>query len=125
MEEKTLSECEELVLKVIWAGDSPMTMQEITENVNQQYSRNWQTKTVTTFLSRIVQKGYLTADRKGRQFYYYPTISEEDYRRHEVIRFTDSWTSGRADVFLAAFLSSRRLTEDEKKRIRSMIDEVE
>lgn len=125
MEEKLLSDCEELILKVIWAGDGPMTMQEITESVNHKYEKKWQTKTVTTFLSRIVQKGYLTVERKGRLFYYYPTIREEDYCRREVIRFADSWTKGRADVFLAAFLSGRTLSEDERKRIRSMLDGLE
>ena len=31
MEEKNLSECEELVIRAIWSSAEPLTMQEITE----------------------------------------------------------------------------------------------
>ena len=122
MEEKNLSECEELILRTIWKNKEPLTMQEITEKVNQQYKRNWQAKTVSVFLHRIVQKGYLTAERKGRTFYYHPLVAEEVYRQQVISKCVDLWSDGRIDAFVAAFAKGRPLTEEEKERIRSMID---
>ena len=125
MEEQVLTECEALVMKVIWNSEESLSLQEITERVNSQYHKDWKPQTVSTFLGRIVRRGYLTMKRKGRLFYYYPTISEEEYGRREITRCVDFWSEGKADVFLAAFSQERNLTEEEKQRIRSLIDGID
>lgn len=125
MEEKHLSECEELVLRTIWSCDEALTMQEIAEKVNQLYKRNWSSKTVSVFLHRIVQKGYLTAKRRGRVFYYYPLVDEAEYRQQAISKCIEVWSDGHVDSFLAAFVQKRPLTEEEKIRIRGMIDAME
>ena len=125
MEEKNLSECEELVIRVIWSSAEPLTMQEITEKVNKRFGRSWSAKTVSVFLHRIVHKGYLTAERRGRIFYYHPIVKEEIYRDHVIKKCVDVWSDGRVDAFLAAFMQTRGLSEEEKTRIRGMIDAME
>ena len=63
-----LSECEVLVMKVIWQNSEAMSIQEITSRINQRYGKDWKVQTVSTFLSRAVKKGYLEMRRKGRTF---------------------------------------------------------
>lgn len=121
MEDYTLSDSELFVMKVIWRSEESLSLQDIAERVNRIYGKSWKPQTVSVFLGRIVKKNLLTSKRQGRQFYYYPTITEEEYRKKEAVKCVDSLGDGRADVFFAALSQARNLTEEEKEKIRGII----
>lgn len=121
----TLSDSELFVMKVIWRSDESLSLQDIVERVNRIYEKNWKQQTVSVFLGRIVKKNLLISKRQGRQFFYYPTISEEEYRKKEVIKTVDVLSDGQADVFFAALAQARNLTESEKNKIRGILDELD
>lgn len=77
---------EEMVLSIVWDSEEDPALQEIMDMVNRKYSKNWKPQTVSTFLSRLCRKGYLDMYRKGRHFYYVPTITKEDYLKSELQR---------------------------------------
>lgn len=64
--QEALTECEVLVMKVIWESGEVMSVQEITSRINLKYKKDWKLQTVSTFLSRAVRKGYLEMKRNGR-----------------------------------------------------------
>lgn len=121
----TLSDSELFVMKVIWRSDESLSLQDIVERVNRIYEKNWKQQTVSVFLGRIVKKNLLISKRQGRQFFYYPTISEEEYRKKEVIKTVDVLSDGQVDVFFAALAQARNLTESEKNKIRGILDELD
>ena len=125
MEDHTLSDSELYVMKTIWRSEESLSLQDIAERVNRIYGKNWKPQTVSVFLGRIVKKNLLTSKRQGRQFYYYPTITEEEYCKKEAVKCVDSLGDGRADVFFAALSRARDLTEEERKKIRGILDELE
>ena len=125
MEDYALSDSELYVMKIIWRSEESLSLQDIAERVNRIYEKNWKPQTVSVFLGRIVKKNLLTSKRQGRQFYYYPTITEEEYRKKEAVKCVDSLGDGRADVFFAALSQARDLTEEEKEKIRGILNELE
>lgn len=122
MEEQGMTDCEVLVMKTIWESTEILSLREVTAQVNRKFNRNWKTQTVSTFLARLVRKGYLTMERKGRQFYYYPTITEDEYGKREIVKCVDFWSGGKIEALLSAFSEERKLTEDEKESIRRLLD---
>ncbi len=125
MEDYTLSDSELFVMKVIWRSEESLSLQDIAERVNRIYEKNWKPQTVSVFLGRIVKKNLLTSKRQGRQFFYYPTMTEEEYRKKEAVKCVDSLGDGRADVFFAALSQARNLTEEEKDKIRGILNELD
>lgn len=123
MEELTASET--LVMKVIWQNDEAMSIQDILQRVNSCYEKDWKTQTVSTFLSKMVKKGYLSMQRKGWYFFYYPLVTEEEYSRQEIAKCVEFWGNGKIDHLLTAFSEVHELTEEEKKNIRGLLDELE
>lgn len=123
MEEMT--ECEVLVMKAIWSVPEPMSLQEITEQVNRLHHKKWKTQTVSTFLRKIVAKGYLRMERRGRYFLYYPLVTEDAYGKQEIAKCVDFWSNGKADRFLTALTQIRELTDEEKKNIKNLLDELD
>ena len=125
MEDYTLSDSELFVMKIIWRSEESLSLQEIAERVNRVYGKNWKPQTVSVFLGRIVKKNLLVSKRQGRQFYYYPTISEEEYRKKETVKCVDTLGDGKADIFFAALSQARNLTKEEKEKIRGILNEMD
>lgn len=99
MFKEELTECELLVMKVIWHGDEVLSIQEITSQLNQMYKKDWKVQTVSTFLGRAVKKEYLSMKRQGRLFYYYPLVSENEYGKREIAKCVDFWGNGKVDEY--------------------------
>ena len=81
MDTNDISACEKLVMKVIWDSTEELALQEVMDGVNHENGKNWKPQTVSTFLSRLVKKGFLNMYRKGRYCYYQPLVSKEDFWR--------------------------------------------
>lgn len=125
MEERDMTDCEMLVMKIVWSDETPLSMKEITARVNQRYNKDWKTQTVSTFLARLVRKNYLTMERKGRVFFYHPAVTEEEYGKKEITKCVDFWGGGKVDALLAAFAKVRKFTKDEKKQIQKMLNDMD
>ncbi len=123
--QEELTECELLVMKVIWHSNEALSIQEIAARINQDYKKDWKVQTVSTFLSRAVKKEYLCMKRHGRLFYYYPLVSEEEYGKREITKCVDFWGDGKVDSLVASFAEVRKLTQEEKDSIRRLLDDMD
>ena len=68
-----ISEAEWAVMKAIW-NENPITSNRVIEVVSE--STNWQPKTIRTLLNRLVSKGAVGHDGKGREYKFFPLIEE-------------------------------------------------
>lgn len=95
-----LTDCEQLVMKTIWDAAEELSLMEIMQRVNDRYSREWKSQTVSTFLARLVKKGYLGSYRAGRVFFYKILIPMEEYRKQLTQDYLTFWYPGNEDEFL-------------------------
>ena len=94
---KNLTDCEQLVMKTVWDAAEEIDLMEILERVNSKYGKKWKSQTVSTFLARLVRKGYLRHYRQGRVFYYQVLVPLEEYRAQLTDDFVDFWYRGNKD----------------------------
>lgn len=112
MEEKnmgfvSLTECEEMVMKTVWDAGEELGLTDITQRVNETYHKEWKSQTVSTFLARLVRKGYLQHYRKGRIFLYQILVEQEDYVGEMAERFVEFWHRGDREEFLEMLKKGR------------------
>lgn len=124
MEKMVLSDCEQMVMKSVWAATQEIGVQEITEYVNQKYQKTWKLQTVSTFLSRLVKKGYLEMYRKGRTFFYKPLVNEREYRKWIMMEYINFWSAGNVLDFVCGLCEDVTLTSEEKQQIKDIIDRL-
>lgn len=120
-----LTECEQLVMKVIWNSEAELTLPDIVRKVNSTYQKEWKPQTVSTFLARLVKKGFLNSYRAGRTFYYQSLISEKTYGNRMIENCVEFWSNNNAGDLLCALNEERKLRSDEVEKIKSLIDELD
>ncbi len=120
-----LTNCEVLVMKVIWSSAEAMSIQEILRAANAAYGKDWKVQTVSTFLGKMVKKGYLDMRRQGRTFFYYPLVTEKEYGRQEIKKCVKLWGGGKISGMLAAFAKEQGLTAEERREIGGLLDELD
>ncbi len=124
MEKTTLSDCEQMVMKCIWDSGEELGVKELMEIVNQKYDKTWKLQTVSTFVARLVKKGYLDMYRKGRTFFYRPLLKEEEYKGTLMKGYVQFWNRGSAAEFIACLCESLELSDHEKREIKEVVEGI-
>lgn len=86
-------------MTVVWDAEETPNLAATMNCVNGRYGKDWKPQTVSTFLSRLVKKGFLTFYRKGRYAYYEPAVSKEEYCAAEAARMADMFFAGDTEKF--------------------------
>ncbi len=102
MELQSLTNCEKIVMKTVWDAERELDLADITQRVNEMYDKEWKPQTVSTFLARLVKKGYLQHYRQGRVFYYQILVPQREYLGVMAERFAEFWKQENVDIFLEA-----------------------
>lgn len=115
-----ISESESRVVRVLWEK-APQTANEVVEALSG--STSWKPKTIKTLLNRLVQKGAIGFNKKGRQYHYFPLVRQDECIAAETRTFLSRFSPGALRPMLVAFLESESLSPEEIEELRSILDE--
>lgn len=109
MEYARLSLCEEEVMGVIWDSVSESEFSYILDTANGRYGTDWKISTVSTYLNRIMKKGFLEQEKRGRNTLYRFRISANDYYKARMREYFQLFYKKDADHFLSDLASAKAL----------------
>ena len=121
-EEKGLSACETLLMKIIWDADHDVSTNELMEALKVRFNKDYSRTTVATFLLRLTGKGFVRTYRNGRNSYARAMKSEDEYRQKVLEEQTNFWYGGKPSNMIAALCSADAISEEEARRIREILD---
>ena len=81
MEELTTAES--MVMKTIWDHPHEMALQEIRKLTHETYGKDWKSQTVSTYIAKLVKKGFLRMNQSGRNATYEIIIPELSYQQEQ------------------------------------------
>lgn len=117
---KDLSDSEMLILNLLWESKRKLSAAEIMEHFQE---RKWKMTTVSTFLSRMIDKKVIQSERKGRKFLYYPTVTQKELKRRKAWDFVSRNYSSVKDFILA--LDDEHISEKEAEEIERILSKAE
>lgn len=97
-------------MTVIWA-QAPLTATEVFDALPA--GHGWKQKTVNTFLTRLVDKGVLTADKKEKAFVYSARVPREKCVQQEGESFLRRVFQGATGDLVLHFCAKADLTAEE------------
>jgi BlaI family transcriptional regulator, penicillinase repressor len=116
-----IAESEWSIMEALWES-SPQTASEVTKTLRP--TMNWAENTVRTLLMRLVEKGALkTAENASGTRTFLPAVKREACVRAESESFMQRIFGGAAKPLLVHFAQNSKLTAEEVKELKKMLDQ--
>ncbi len=119
---KRLPDSELEVMQAIWSCTPPVSRTDLEGKLIRTYPIA-QT-TLLTLLTRLTEKGYLSAEKVGQKKIFVPLVSREDYLAAQGNRFFHKLCGGSISTFAAALCDSG-LSREEIAELRSLLERGE
>lgn len=84
---KKLPDAEFEVMRTIWENEPPITTNMLMEQLGNQ--KEWKLQTLTVLLLRLVDRGFLRTEKKGKERTYFPLVDREQYLKFETSSFVE------------------------------------
>lgn len=120
---KEISETEMEIMKVLWEQEKPIYTADLLAYFNNERQKGWKTQTISTFLSRLVKKGLVKTEIKGRGTLHYPAISYEEYNSLKAQSILEVMYGGSIKNFFAALYGNKKLSNDEIAELKKWLSE--
>ena len=119
MEEK-LFDSERKVMEVIWE-EGDMTAKEISLILNEKIG--WNKNTTYTVIKKCIQKGLIERLEPG--FLCRARITKEQAIENDTDEFVNRVFGGSVPLLFSALLQQKKMSKEEIKKLKQMIDEIE
>ena len=116
-----ISETEWEVMKVVWAK-APASAGDIINALTGK-DPTWNPRTVKTFLNRLVRKRALGFKKEGRAYLYRPLVKEEECVDAASESFLERVFGGSLRPMLAHFVERKKLSADELRELKALLDD--
>jgi predicted transcriptional regulator len=108
------------IMKVVWRLKDA-SVRDVYETMRERRSVAY--TTVMTMMNTLEGKGYLKKQLDGRAFRYRPAVPEQRVVGTMVREFVERVFDGGAGALLTHLVTDSKLTDEERRRLRRLIDE--
>lgn len=123
MEWNELTDSEKIIMKCVWDLGDGTRLAAVMARATDVYEKNWKSQTVSTFLGKLVRKGYVEQYREGRYYYYRIIIDKKSYRCHTLQREFEFWNDGDVEGFCDELMDARTLPAKKRRCLQKIISE--
>jgi BlaI family penicillinase repressor len=118
-ESPTISDAEWEVMHVLWISSAPMMAGEIVEQLAA--TKTWSPKTVKTLLNRLINKGALSFETRGKSYLYRPALRREQCVRAATQSFLSRVFAGSVGPMLIHFVTHTDLSPAEMEELQRLL----
>ena len=113
-----ISDAEAQVMQVLWRN-SPLSTDGVALALQGQ--QDWKLPTIKTLLSRLLNKGAISAVAEGRRYLYSPVLQQQDWLSAQSLGVLDRWFDGRLAPLVSHFASQRPLKPADVAALRDLL----
>ncbi|WFD11549.1 BlaI/MecI/CopY family transcriptional regulator [Tepidibacter hydrothermalis] len=113
-----ISDAEYEIMKIIWKNE-PLKASEIVELVD---TECWNENTIRTMVNRLLKKGAIGYEKKGKAYFYHSIVSETEYRKYEGTNFLKKLYSGSLSAMFANFVHDENVSKDDLKELKGILE---
>ena len=121
MEKQKLPDTELKVMQAIWHIEPPASTSAVREEL--QKERPWNLSALQTLLGRLVRRGFLQTEKRGKSRYYTPLVTEEDYLAEDSRRYFQKWTGGALRDLVACLYVNHSVTKEDLEELKAFIED--
>jgi predicted transcriptional regulator len=118
---KRLPEAEFELMQITWQNEPPMSTNQIIACLSP--DNTWKPQTVLTLLVRLIEKGFLSSEKVGKDRIYSPIISRDEYLQAEISGLFDRLHGNSVLSLVNTIYGGKKLSEKEIADLRGWLDE--
>ncbi|MCL1806184.1 MAG: BlaI/MecI/CopY family transcriptional regulator [Oscillospiraceae bacterium] len=111
-----MPEAEFEVMQIVWSQFPPISSISVTG-----LQHKWKHQTVLTLLTRLTKRGYLSSEKLGKDRFYTPTVSQEDYLAMETGYFMRKFHQNSLTGLMSALYSDKRPSDEELQKMEDWL----
>ncbi len=115
-----ISESEWHILEVLWKHPHSM-MSDIVAALP---DTSWQYSTIRTLTTRLVEKGYLHAEKEGKYYRYTAAVTEEDCRRAAAQNVLTRVFGGSVSALVSCLANGKSVSKEEQAALEAIIEQM-
>ncbi len=116
-----ITEAEWKVMEFLWANPA-CSMTEIRKNLE---LTGWNSSTIKTLVTRLIQKGAVNAEGAVRHTVYSPAVTIEECRLQETKSFLDRIYNGSVKMMVSNLVKDSSLSKSDAEELMKLIDKME
>ena len=122
MEMKNLTEAEAEIMSKIWEMDAPVSSAMLLAEFSE--TRGWKAQTICTFLSRLVNKKFLSVEKRGTANVYTPVISKSDFENMVTEDLISKTYNGSVKNMIASLVDCGRISREEIEELKDWFNRM-
>ncbi len=117
-----LSDAELEIMKIVWGNPEEVTLFPYIMDGLASRGKPCQKNTLIVLLSRLINKGFLSAKKIGRRNEYTTLVSEKEYQTAQTKNFLDKIYEGSVKGLVSNLISGDLLTNDEYEELKRLLE---
>ena len=117
-----ISDAELEIMKIVWANPAEVTLFPYIMDGLAAKGKPCQKNTLIVLLSRLMNKGFLSAKKVGRRNEYTTLVSEAEYQTAQTKNFLDKIYEGSAKGLVSTLVSGDLLTDEEYEELKRLLE---
>ncbi len=117
-----ISDAELEIMKIVWENPEKVTLFSYMMDELASRGKPCQKNTLIVLLSRLMNKGFLSAKKIGRRNEYTTLISETEYQTAQTKRFLDKLYEGSAKGLVSNLIMGDLLTDEEYEELKNLLE---
>lgn len=119
---KRLPDSELEIMMAIWEIGVPATSSDVIKNLHNE--KKWKLTSVLTFLTRLVNKGFLKCEKQYGTNVYTAIIDEKDYLHRENQSFLQRFYGNSLKAFVSTLVENNSISSHELKELKEFIEKA-
>ncbi len=108
------------VMKVVWQKGNGVSTSEIKQELDKQ--RTWNVSALQTLLNRLIDRGFLTSYKKGKNKLYDIVVEQESYLAFENSSFLKKVNENSVTKLVASLYHSRCISKKDLQELAEFIE---
>ena len=117
-----LSDAELEIMKIVWANPEEVTLFPYIMDGLAAKDRPCQKNTLIVLLSRLMNKGFLSARKIGRRNEYTTLVSEAEYQTTQTKNFLDKIYEGSVKGLVSNLIMGDLLADEEYEELKKLLE---
>lgn len=116
---EVLTPAEWVVMNALWE-QSPMTLSETIRQIGERAS--WNYKTFSAYMAILERKGFLSAEKRGRDKFYFPIVTKKECIERESRSVLDKIEAGSVKLMVTSMVRAGNLKKEDRQELLATLE---